>query len=66
MNFYERMRKKEIHVPSRFDISYGQLCDIKENAPGLFDIMYVCFQFGYIQGVRAERKRKAGAAICEQ
>ena len=66
MNFYERMSKKEIHVPDKFDMSYGQMCDIKENAPGIFERMYVCFRFGYIQGVRAERKREAGVMICEQ
>ena len=59
MNFYERMRKKEIHVPDIFDISCSQMCSIKENAPSLFEMMYVCFQFGYMQGIRAERKRKA-------
>ena len=52
------MRKKEIHVPGIFDMSCSQMCDIKENAPSLFEMMYVCFQFGYTQGVRVERKRK--------
>lgn len=58
MNIYERIDKKELHIPCNFDMSVMQMNDIRNNAPSLFDIMYVCFKFGYMQGIRSEQARK--------
>lgn len=58
MNFYERMNRKEVRVPSKFDMSCSQLYDIKKYAPEIFDVMYICFKFGYLQGIRAAEMEK--------
>lgn len=60
MNFYERIVKQEIRVPERFDMSYRQLIDLANNATGKFELIYWAFNFGYMQGIRAERAGKAG------
>lgn len=59
MSLYERINKKNIDIPSAFDLDTNALYDIKENSIDLFDLMVTVFKFGYMQGKRAERK--AGA-----
>ena len=59
MNFYERINKKSVVIPERFDLRYSQYVDLKNNAPGKFELISTVFTFGYIQGVRAERAGRA-------
>lgn len=59
MNFYKKIKEKNFEILERFDISYSQIIDLKHNATGYFDLTYVAFKFGYMQGVRAERAGKA-------
>ena len=59
MNFYERVTKIDIPIPGRLDMTYGQMRDIRKNAPGIFESMYICFRFGYVQGMRAAKLGKA-------
>lgn len=56
MDFYERLSKQNLEIPSCFDLRVGQMDSLKQNATGLFDLIYKAFLFGYMQGKRAERK----------
>lgn len=59
MNFYKKIKEKDFKIPESFDIRYNQMIDLKHKATGYFDLTYVAFRFGYMQGVRAERAGKA-------
>ena len=63
MNFYDRIAKQEVRVPERFDMRYRQLVNLANNAPGKFELIYLAFKFGYMQGIRAERAGKAGVEV---
>ena len=60
MNFYERIKKKNIRIPESFDMNVMQMFDLQKKATEDFDIISIAFKFGYMQGVRAERLGKAG------
>lgn len=59
MSLYERIEKKCVSIPDRFSMSIGQVNDLIRNAPGKFSLICIVFEFGYMQGVRAERAGKA-------
>lgn len=63
MSLYDKIVKQIPMIPDSFDMSYSQLCDIKENSPGISDAIYVSFVFGYMQGKRAERARKKKGSV---
>lgn len=60
MSLYERINKKEKVVPDCFDMSIKQAFDLANETGSRIDAIYTAFKFGYMQGVRAERKGKAG------
>lgn len=60
MNFYERIHRKEVYVPNKFDVSYMQLHDVQKHAPGIMEAMYICFKFGYLQGIRYAEEKRGG------
>ena len=59
-SLYERIDKNTTKVPDCFDLRISQLYDLIGRAPGVSDMLYTAFKFGYLQGVRAERAGKAG------
>lgn len=60
MNLCERINNKDLGIPDFFDISVAQMLEIASNSRGKVDAVCTAFKFGYMQGVRAERKGKAG------
>jgi len=60
MNLCERINRKKSGIPDRFDMSFSQVREIRDNSKGSTDAICTAFKFGYMQGVRAERKGKAG------
>lgn len=60
MKLYEKIKAKNIEIPHRFSMNLSQILDIYDNSKGKADAMAVAFEFGYMQGVRAERAGKAG------
>lgn len=54
-DFYERLSKQELDIPSNFDIRVGQVKSLKDNSTGLIDLIRKSFAFGYMQGRRVER-----------
>ena len=61
MSLYKRIRNKGVilAMPCEYVPNVGQIKDLKENAPDLWELITVCFEFGYMQGIRAERAGKA-------
>lgn len=59
MSFYEKIKAQDPKIPDRFDITCGQVDNLKRNATGIWDLIGIVFKFGYMQGVRAERAGKA-------
>ena len=61
MSLYERIRNKGIilEMPEEYVPYARQIKDLKENAPNTWELITACFEFGYMQGVRAERAGKA-------
>jgi len=59
MNFYEKIEAQAVNILSRFDIRHSQLMDLKKHSLGLFEFASAAFEFGYMQGVGAERAGKA-------
>lgn len=61
MSLYERIRNKGIilKMPEEYVPCVGQIIDLKKNAPDTWELITACFEFGYMQGVRAERAGKA-------
>lgn len=55
-NFYDRISKQEPEIPSSFYIRAGQVNSLVKNSTDLFDLIVKAFEFGYMQGRRAERK----------
>lgn len=55
-DFYDRISKKGRDIPSSFYIRAGQVNSLVKNSTDLFDLIVKTFEFGYMQGRRAERK----------
>lgn len=55
-DFYDRISKQEQEIPSSFYICAGQAKSLVKNSTDLFDLIVKAFEFGYMQGRRAERK----------
>lgn len=61
MNLCEKIRKENVKIPESFDMSAKQLRDIHDNALDEFDALDLAFEFGYMQGQRAEKAKGSKA-----
>lgn len=57
-SLYKRIKAQKVNVPENYDLKSEQICDIKNNAIDIFDLICTSFKFGYLQGRRAERSRR--------
>ena len=50
MSFYDEVRARNAVIPEEYDLTVSQLQDFYHNAPGKFELMAVCFEYGFEQG----------------
>ena len=58
MSFYDEVRARNAVIPEEYDLTVSQLQDFYRNAPGKFELMAVCFEYGFEQG-RASKEAEA-------
>lgn len=59
MSFCDRIKKKNVKIPSRFELYSDQMLDFVRNTSDNWELINIVFKFGYMQGIRAERAGKA-------
>ena len=60
MSFYDEVRARNTKIPEEYDLTVSQLQDFYHHAPGKFELMSVCFEYGFEQG-RASKEAEAVA-----
>lgn len=71
MNLYDKIRNAECEIPESFDLKISQAGELIHNADpqDRYDLVYIAFKFGYMQGKRAEqacRTNEAAAGEAEK
>lgn len=56
MSFYDEVRARNAVIPEEYDLTVGQLQDFYRNAPGKFELIAVCFEYGFEQGLKAGKE----------
>lgn len=64
MNLYDKIRNAECEIPESFDLKISQAGELIHNADpqDRYDLVYIAFKFGYMQGKRAEQIFKTNKA----
>ena len=64
MNLYDKIRNAECEIPESFDLKISQAGELIHNADpqDRYDLVYIAFKFGYMQGKRAEQISRTNKA----
>lgn len=64
MNLYDKIRNAECEIPESFDLKISQAGELIHNADpqDRYDLVYIAFKFGYMQGKRAEQASRTNEA----
>lgn len=57
-NVMQKIEEATGNIDPYYDMSIGNMKEIKENSKELFELISNSFKFGYIQGMKAEEARR--------
>lgn len=58
MNLYNKIKSTEFEIYKSFEMKSGQMLDFVQHSHNSYDLAYIAFKFGYMQGCRAEQHKK--------
>ena len=57
-NFIGKADEMRGKIPRGYQMTAPQICELVKERPGTFDMVVTAFNFGYLQGIKAERARR--------
>lgn len=56
MNLYDKIRNAECKIPESFCMGIRQMLELIDNSREDYDLAWIAFKFGYMQGQRAAKQ----------